>query len=129
MTVLGQLSGASFGGFLMSLDMSRAEDGLFKYVCFDDGSVLFGSAIDWNSSHKQLVDEKPRAAAVSAGTIKILGGRWCVEEGGSMTAKLCRRNNDEEMISAALAMCHLKHDPLLWHGSSPDFSWIAAIIG
>ena len=74
----------------------------YKYVCFEDGTVLFCDAASTSHSHKQLVDERPNLKAISAGKIKVREKKWQMGEGGSMTAKLPSLAGDEAMIDKVL---------------------------
>ena len=87
----------------MSLRPNEFEDyELLKYVCFEDGVVLFTDACSINTSHQQLVLEREGIKAISAGKIKTRVKKWQYVEGGSSTAKLSRLPTDEGMIDAVL---------------------------
>jgi len=72
--------------------------GRYKYVIFDDGKVLFCDATDYSASHQQIVEGRSDHKAISAGKIAVKGGKWAIVEGGSMSAKLHRGNEDEDHI-------------------------------
>lgn len=87
----------------------------YKFVRFADGKVLFCEAGNYCLSHKTIVDsgythpvrpgdplsgEKP--PPVSAGTIKVKNGKWCIVESGSMSTGLTRSESDEEFIAKEL---------------------------
>ena len=97
----------------MAYDLSKLDPvigALLKYVRFADGVVLFCDACNMNASHKQLVNERPEVPAVSAGKLKVRGGRWYIHEGGSTTAKLTRLPSDEKYVGRALPE-GLRYDP------------------
>jgi len=87
----------------------------YKYIRMATGKVLFCEAGNSAVSHKSIVDsgythpvkpgdplsgEKP--PPVSAGTIKVKGGKWCIVESGSTSTGLTRGESDEEFIAKEL---------------------------
>ena len=87
----------------------------YKYVRMATGKVLFCEAGNIHISHKTIVDsgythpvkpgdplsgEKP--PPVSAGTIKVKHGKWCIVESGSVSTGLTRGESDEEFIAKEL---------------------------
>ena len=87
----------------------------YKYVRMATGKVLFCEAGNSHISHKTIVDsgythpvkpgdplsgEKP--PPVSAGTIKVKHGKWCIVESGSVSTGLTRGESDEEFIAKEL---------------------------
>jgi hypothetical protein len=88
----------------MSLSPDRFDEfcGMYKYVCFEDGVVLFCDACSMCTSHAQLVADREGVKAISAGKIKTRGKLWQWCEGGSSTAKLPSLGTDDAMIEAAL---------------------------
>ena len=92
----------------------------YKYVTFNDESVLFCDAASICHSHKQLVDERqeqnPAVKPVSAGQIKIREKRWVLVDGGSTTAKLPRSEIDEDVIAKVLLPLGFVYDHDLIYG-------------
>jgi hypothetical protein len=96
------------------------EGGIYKYVRFADGKVLFVKTSGYGcASHKDIVDcgythptikDDPvsglKPPAVSAGkiTVRCRDGKriWCVSESGSTSAKLPRCETDEKYIQKEL---------------------------
>ena len=70
------------------------EYGYYKYVAFEDGSVLFGDYL--NDTHRNLADTVS-ALPIGAGTIKTKRKAWIFGEPGSMTLRMagnCQRCED-----------------------------------
>ena len=70
--------------------MGLLPGGLWRYVCFADGTVLLNDACRYGLCHKDLTNLKPDVKAVSAGKIRVKGHGWVVNEGGSQTTGLYR---------------------------------------
>jgi hypothetical protein len=77
--------------------------GLYKYLRFADGRVLFCDACCFFRGHKDIAKAYQAAPPVSAGTIKVKRGkRWAITESGSSTLKLPRFESDEKYIAREL---------------------------
>jgi hypothetical protein len=74
----------------------------YKYVTFEDGTVLFCDAASTSHSHKQLVDERPDLKPISAGQIRVRGKGWIISDYGSMTAHLSWKATDDAVIDKFL---------------------------
>lgn len=71
-----------------AIEPSSFENWKYKYVRFADGKVLFCDGCTTAVSHAHLKDEHPEAPPVSAGSIRLKGKLWWIEDAGSMTLKL-----------------------------------------
>ena len=84
---------------MSSIEPKDFEDfGLYKFVRFDNGKVLFCSAIILWINHQTLVLENPEMKPVSSGKIRVTNGGWNIVERGSFTAKLHGLEDDQEVV-------------------------------
>ena len=90
---------------LKKLEEFDKDGGVYKYVKFADGRVLFCDGASTLASHIQIVNERAKevpVAPMSAGMISVLRGRWRICDGGSVTARLPRGKDDEDYIETEL---------------------------
>ena len=85
----------------------------YKYVRFNDNTILFCDAGDSDSSHQQIINARGNPAKglpISAGTIKMVNGKWNVIQHGSTTAKLTYLAGDNAALNRLLIEFGLEYD-------------------
>lgn len=106
--------------------------GLWKYVRFADGTVLFCDACEMWASHKQIIKDREDQSVppFSAGTIKVKpDGRWAISDGWSSSANLWRSESDEKYIAKCLPPS-MKHDvEALYTAFDGDMEWLKQLSG
>lgn len=68
----------------------------YKYVRFDDGTILFGNVDD---QHVLISTWYPSSVPVSAGKIKYCNGKYMIDEYGSFTLELTKNKNDDKILA------------------------------
>lgn len=83
----------------------------YKYVRFDDDTILFCDACDCNASHKGIIDaDQCSAKPISAGKIHVRYGKWCFSDYGSSTVHLEWEEHDEVILNILLSGKGLEYD-------------------
>lgn len=67
----------------------------YKYVRFNDGTILFGEVTD---NHSSIANRYKQSAPVSAGKIKYCDGKYMICEYGSFTLNFASNYDDDEIL-------------------------------
>lgn len=60
----------------------------FKFVIFNDNSIVFFDACDYYNSHKNVANQYPDKNPIGAGKIKIADNVWNLREQSSTTLNM-----------------------------------------